>query len=33
MPGIVGPFEGSKGREVLLESEAELDMRLAELGM
>ncbi len=31
--GIVGPFEGSKGREVLLESEAELDMRLAELGM
>jgi S-DNA-T family DNA segregation ATPase FtsK/SpoIIIE len=31
--GIVGPFEGSKGREVLLESEAELDVRLAELGM
>ncbi len=31
--GIVGPFEGSKGREVLLESEAELDARLAELGM
>ncbi|HUI31529.1 MAG TPA: DNA translocase FtsK 4TM domain-containing protein [Candidatus Acidoferrales bacterium] len=31
--GIVGPFEGSKGREVLLESEAELDTRLTELGM
>jgi S-DNA-T family DNA segregation ATPase FtsK/SpoIIIE len=31
--GIVGPFEGSKGREVLLESEAELDARLTELGM
>jgi len=31
--GIVGPFEGSKGREVLLESEAELDVRLTELGM
>ena len=31
--GIIGPFEGSKGREVLMESEAELDARLAELGM
>ncbi len=31
--GIIGPFEGSKGREVLLESEAELDARLTELGM
>ncbi len=31
--GIVGPFEGSKGREVLMESEAELDARLTELGM
>ncbi len=31
--GIVGPFEGSKGREVLLESEAELDARLTEMGM
>jgi len=31
--GVVGPFEGSKGREVLLESEAELDARLTELGM
>ncbi len=31
--GIIGPFEGSKGREVLMESEAELDARLTELGM
>ena len=30
--GVVGPLEGSR-REVLLESEAELDMRLSELGM
>jgi S-DNA-T family DNA segregation ATPase FtsK/SpoIIIE len=30
--GIVGPLEGSR-REVLLESEAELDVRLTELGM
>ncbi len=31
--GIIGPFEGSKGREVLMESEADLDARLTELGM
>jgi S-DNA-T family DNA segregation ATPase FtsK/SpoIIIE len=31
--GIVGPFEGSKGREVLIESEAELDAKLLELGL
>ena len=31
--GIIGPFEGSKGREVLMESEAELDARLTEMGM
>jgi S-DNA-T family DNA segregation ATPase FtsK/SpoIIIE len=31
--GIVGPFDGSKARQVLLESAAELDMRLAELGL
>ncbi|MGC8594517.1 MAG: DNA translocase FtsK 4TM domain-containing protein [Candidatus Kryptoniota bacterium] len=31
--GIVGPFEGSKGREVLIESEAELDAKLLDLGL
>lgn len=31
--GIVGPFDGSKARQVLLDSEAELDMRLGELGL
>ncbi|MDW8074468.1 MAG: DNA translocase FtsK [Bacteroidota bacterium] len=31
--GIVGPFDGSKARQVLVESDAELDMRLSELGL
>lgn len=31
--GIVGAFDGSKARAVLLESEAELDMHLATLGL
>jgi len=31
--GIVGPFDGSKARQVLIESDAELDMRLGELGL
>ncbi|MCX7930677.1 MAG: DNA translocase FtsK [Chlorobi bacterium] len=31
--GIVGPFDGSKARQVLVESDAELDMRLGELGL
>ncbi|MBL7998992.1 MAG: DNA translocase FtsK [Candidatus Kapabacteria bacterium] len=31
--GIVGAFDGSKARAVLMESEAELDMRLTELGL
>ncbi len=31
--GIVGPFEGSKGREVLLENEEALNDKLRELGM
>lgn len=33
MAGIVGPFDGSKARQVLVESDAELDVRLAELGL
>lgn len=31
--GIVGPFDGSKARQVLIESDAELDMRLGQLGL
>jgi len=31
--GIIGPFEGSKGREVLLENEEALNDKLRELGM
>ncbi|RMF33178.1 MAG: DNA translocase FtsK [Chlorobiota bacterium] len=31
--GILGPFDGSKARQVLIESDAELDMRLGELGL
>ena len=31
--GIVGPFEGSKGREVLIENEEALDAKLREMGM
>ncbi len=31
--GIIGPFEGSKGREVLLESEEALNDKLRELGI
>ncbi len=31
--GVIGPFEGSKGREVLLESEEALNDKLRELGM
>lgn len=31
--GIVGPFEGSKGREVLIESEDELNAKLLNLGL
>ncbi len=31
--GIIGPFEGSKGREVLLENEEALNNKLRELGM
>lgn len=33
MAGIVGPFDGSKARQVLIESDAELNMRLSELGL
>jgi S-DNA-T family DNA segregation ATPase FtsK/SpoIIIE len=31
--GIVGPFDGSKARQVLVESDAELDIRLGQLGL
>ncbi|OYV87266.1 MAG: hypothetical protein B7Z63_02630 [Ignavibacteriae bacterium 37-53-5] len=31
--GIIGPFEGSKGREVLLENEEALNDKLRELGI
>ncbi len=31
--GIIGPFEGSKGREVLIEDEDALDAKLREMGM
>ncbi len=31
--GIIGPFEGSKGREVLVENEEQLDQKLREMGI
>lgn len=31
--GIIGAFDGSKARQVLIESDAELDLRLGELGL
>src|SRR5690606_41787949 len=30
--GVVGPNQGSKAREVLIKTEADLDQRLAEMG-